>query len=39
MRNSWHRVGGGDRDRKFADRVPGCCSATIAPQLTPREFE
>jgi len=33
MRNSWHRVGGGDRDRKFADRVSGCCSAAIAPQL------
>jgi len=39
MRNSWQRVGGGDCDRKFADRVSGCCSAAIAPQLTLRKFE
>jgi len=37
MRNSWHR--GGDRDRKSADRVPGCCSAAIAPPLTSRKFK
>jgi hypothetical protein len=39
MRYSWHSVGGGDRDRKLADRVSGCCSAAIAPQLTLRKFE
>jgi hypothetical protein len=39
MRNSWHRVGGGDRDRKFADRASGCCSAAIAPRLTLRKLE
>jgi len=37
MRNSWHR--GGDRDRKSADRVSGCCSAAIAPQPTLRKVE
>jgi hypothetical protein len=37
MRNSWH--GGGDRERKFADRVSGCCSAAIAPRLTLQKFE
>jgi hypothetical protein len=39
MRNSWHRVGCGNRDRKFADRVSGCCSAAIAPQLTLQKFK
>jgi len=39
MRNGLHRVGSGDRDRKFADRVSGCCSAAIAPQPTLRKLE